>query len=64
MARCHKEDRIALAPEMMGQDMKGAGRITESCGDLARRVTFDEKSAERFVLAVLGLAGFQEETAN
>jgi hypothetical protein len=64
MARRHKEDGVALAPEVMGQDMEGTGRITEGRGDFARRVTLDEKSPERFVLALLGLAGFEEETAN
>jgi len=46
---------------MMGQDMEGAGRITEGRGDFTCRVALDEKSAERFVLAVLGWLGSRKK---
>jgi hypothetical protein len=56
-----EERRLGCAPEGMTNNPKGAGRLTESSGDLGRGPTLDKKRPQRFVLAVLGQCGAQEK---
>ena len=47
----------------MAEDMEGPERVTESRGDLLGRAILDKIGAERFVLALFGGSGFEEEAA-
>jgi len=61
--RRNEERRIGFPAEVMAKDMKGVERVTECPRHFFRGPTFDDVSPEGFVLAVFGLARFEEEAA-
>jgi hypothetical protein len=62
MAGRNEKDRVGLTPEMMGQNVESSWGVSEGPGRLLRRPTFDKVSAQGFVLPLLGLARFKEES--
>jgi len=58
-----EKGRLGIAPEVVAEDVKGIEGITKGAGDLFGWAPFEQISAEGFVLAVFGQAGFEEELA-
>ena len=50
-----------IVAELMAEDAEGAGGVTETTGDFSRRLVIDEEGTERFVLALQGELGGEEE---
>jgi hypothetical protein len=50
--------------ELPDQQAQGAVGVVEPLGDFLLGTTFDEDGAERFVLALAGARGFEEEASD
>jgi hypothetical protein len=59
-----KEGAIWMLAELMGKDTKASRRIPEATGDFARREILDEVGPEGFVLAMIGIRGFEKEASH
>ena len=60
--RC-KENWVGLAAEMMTEDLKRSGRVTEGAGDLAGRTVVDKIGSQSLVHALLGVIRLEKELA-
>ena len=58
-----KENRVGIAAEMMTEDLKRSGRVTESASDFGGRPVVDEIGSQSLVHALLGVIRLEKEFA-
>ena len=59
-----KEDRLGFTPEMMAKDVERTDGIAKCPSHFFARAALDEVGAKSFVLALFGMLGLEEETAD
>ena len=60
-ARGEEEFQLRVLPQLVAEDAETAGGIAEALGGVGGGEAFDKKRAERLVLAVEGVCGYQED---
>ena len=63
VSRGEKEGGLGFSAKMMTENMEGIGGVAKSARHRFGGTALDEESAQGFVLAMFGQAGFQEEAA-
>src|SRR5437773_3848042 len=57
-----EELRMGLTTELVAQHAEGSRGVAESAGDLVGGAVLNEEGAQGFVLALVGMGGFGEES--
>ena len=56
----NKEGAFGILPKLMDQAAETAGSVAKACGSLRGAEPFDEISAQRFILTMIGLRWLEE----
>jgi hypothetical protein len=60
LGRGQEEAAVGILAELMDQDAKAAGGVTEAAGDFETGEVVHEEGAQSLVLAVCGIGGYEE----